>query len=56
MAQVFNKAVALVERIPDIENTQLLFRSLIGRLHEQDQVQVLEDLMDYVTRKEADNE
>lgn len=56
MAKTFNKAVELVERIPDIETTKYLFWSLIAKLHKDDQMTVLEYLMDCVTSTDHEEE
>ncbi|MCB4791262.1 MAG: hypothetical protein LHV68_05180 [Elusimicrobia bacterium] len=53
MARTFDKTVELVERIPDIDTTKFLFRSLMAYLHPGDQMKVIEDLLDYATQKEA---
>lgn len=56
MAKTFDKAVALIERVPDIETTKYLFWSLIAKLHKNDQMTVLEYLMDCVTSDDREEE
>ena len=53
MAKTFDKAVELVERIPDIKNTKWFFRSLMAYLHPEDRLTVVEDLLDYATKNEV---
>jgi hypothetical protein len=49
MAKIFNKAVTLVGRIPDISTTQYLFWSLLATLHKEDQEQVVNYLLEQIT-------
>ena len=54
MAKVFNKAVALVERIPTIELVVYFLWGLISTLHKDDQMSVIEQLTDRVTAKDEE--